>query len=96
MGRERLSRDAFDGITEKEGSVTVSYYKRKECYACPRCSGSVVRIKRRLRDRLLSMLFVKVHRFRCEALGCSWEGNRKAIDTPRRLESSNDFVQQPH
>jgi hypothetical protein len=59
-----------------------SYYIREEFHACPDCGGSTIRIKRRLRDRLISQ-FCAVHRYRCEQLGCCWEGNLRVGATPR-------------
>ena len=41
---------------------------------CPRCSGSVYRIPRRFADVLFSR-FISIHRYRCDSMGCSWEGN---------------------
>lgn len=45
-------------------------------YVCPRCKGSVVRTRRRLIDRLISVI-VPVYRYRCVALGCQWRGNMR-------------------
>lgn len=59
-----------------------SYYVRGEFRACPKCGGSTIRIKRRIRDRLISQ-FYAVHRFRCEQLGCCWEGNLRVGVAPR-------------
>jgi hypothetical protein len=41
---------------------------------CPRCNGSVDRIRRRLADRIVS-LFTPVRRYRCWNYDCKWEGN---------------------
>ncbi len=46
---------------------------------CPRCGNDVVRIPRRLLDRLYS-LFVPVHRYRCRQHACQWEGRIKVSD----------------
>lgn len=43
---------------------------------CPQCGGSVDRIPRRLRDRMLSLL-VPVHRFQCRA--CAWKGVLRVV-----------------
>lgn len=40
---------------------------------CPVCAAPVMRIRRRVADRLLS-LFVLVHRYRCLGFSCGWEG----------------------
>jgi hypothetical protein len=41
---------------------------------CPRCGRPLVRVRRRLIDRLLSMT-APVHRYRCHAIECCWTGN---------------------
>jgi hypothetical protein len=43
-------------------------------HACPRCNGSVYRVPRRFVDLLLSR-FMPVRRYRCDSMGCDWEGN---------------------
>jgi hypothetical protein len=42
---------------------------------CPVCDGEVHRIRRRTRDRLLSV-FVPVRRYRCRNRECNWQGLR--------------------
>ncbi len=41
---------------------------------CPECQGKLHRTWRRPIDRFSSQ-FVPVHRFRCDAFACRWEGN---------------------
>jgi hypothetical protein len=41
---------------------------------CPRCGGDAYRIRRRLIDRLLSLI-VPLGRYSCESFVCNWEGN---------------------
>jgi hypothetical protein len=41
---------------------------------CPCCNRNLTRIWRRPGDRFLSA-FTPLHRFRCDAHGCRWEGN---------------------
>jgi predicted RNA-binding Zn-ribbon protein involved in translation (DUF1610 family) len=41
---------------------------------CPRCGGSVQRIRRRWIDRMLSA-FAPLRRYRCHSPRCGWEGN---------------------
>ena len=48
--------------------------KEQAEFKCPRCDGDLIRIRRRLVDRMVS-LFTPVRRFRCVSLGCTWEGN---------------------
>jgi hypothetical protein len=47
-------------------------HKRK----CPQCNGSVVRVRRRFIDRLMSLI-TPMHRYRCglNGWGCDWKGN---------------------
>jgi len=44
---------------------------------CPRCKGSVDRIRRQLVDRVISM-FTPVYRYRCWSDNCRWEGNLRS------------------
>jgi hypothetical protein len=43
-------------------------------HPCPRCAGNLLRIRRRVIDRLLS-LFVPMHRYECLHSFCLWKGN---------------------
>lgn len=55
-----------------------------EYYACPKCSGLVIRQRRRFMDRLVSLI-TPVRRYRClsKGWGCDWEGNlRVRSDMP--------------
>jgi hypothetical protein len=40
---------------------------------CPRCGHALVRMRRKLFDRLLSLVSPR-RRYRCRAMGCGWEG----------------------
>lgn len=62
------------------------YNSRSPDRECPRCAGSVVRIKRVWMDRMTNALLFPVHRYRCEQLGCNWEGRLKAEQDQRRVE----------
>jgi hypothetical protein len=42
--------------------------------ACPCCEGGLQRVPRRVRDRWLGLL-LPLHRYRCKAAACGWEGN---------------------
>jgi hypothetical protein len=53
--------------------------------ACPLCGMALRRVKRRIRDRVLSV-FRPVHRFRCEMLGCGWHGLMTVISTKKKIE----------
>jgi len=48
-------------------------------FSCRRCGYEMVRVQRRVIDRLLS-IFGPVHRFRCTNLGCGYECNLKNGD----------------
>ena len=51
---------------------------------CPHCGYDLLRVRRRLLDRLLS-LFAPTHRYRCRNHECQWEGTIRvaATDPPR-------------
>lgn len=55
--------------------------KRK--MSCPRCGGSIYRIRRRFVDRVIS-LFTAVRRYRCTDCDCRWEGNLRPERLARR------------
>jgi hypothetical protein len=40
---------------------------------CPRCGRPILRVRRRLIDRLFSL--TPVHRYRCYGIDCGWVGN---------------------
>jgi hypothetical protein len=43
-------------------------------HRCPRCAAHLIRVRRRVVDRLLS-LFVPVHRYECSHYCCGWKGS---------------------
>jgi hypothetical protein len=49
------------------------YGKTERGLHCPRCSGALIRIRRRPVDRLVSLILPR-RRYRCVAIGCGWEG----------------------
>ncbi len=67
--------------TEKE--LDGSPYSAVGLAPCPKCSGDLFRIRRRLIDRVKS-LFVPVQRYSCQRFSCKWEGNLPATrsDSP--------------
>lgn len=74
----RQARDRGVTATDAPSTIDTHYpdvlYQSAHRHACPRCKGSVYRVPRRFVDLLLSV-FVPVRRYRCDELGCSWEGN---------------------
>ena len=50
---------------------------------CPRCGAFVVRVPRRLRDRIISIAR-PVQRFQCVGFTCHWEGNLSLTSAPAR------------
>lgn len=68
---ERATRNTgpcFWSIAPDEGESSLT---------CPKCGGNdLVRIRRRVVDRLLS-IFVKLRRYRCPEPRCEWVGNLK-------------------
>jgi hypothetical protein len=49
---------------------------------CPRCGEPVFRIRRRLIDRVISVVR-PVQRYRCDALQCQWTGNLPHLPLPQ-------------
>jgi hypothetical protein len=68
MGPSRRS-PAYPSLAAPAGGA-----RAWRCPRCPRCGGEVFRIRRRLIDRLLSLV-LRLQRFRCLEMGCSWESN---------------------
>jgi hypothetical protein len=48
---------------------------------CPLCGAFLVRIPRRLRDRLVSIA-TPIQRYQCIEFTCDWEGNLRTADEP--------------
>jgi hypothetical protein len=66
----------------------IHYGSHRSARQCPKCRGSLLRIKRRWLDRAISVMFVPMHRYRCEQLGCNWEGRlmvEGSTQTPQPL-----------
>ncbi len=58
---------------------------------CPRCDGSVYRVRRRLVDLLLNVV-VPVRRYRCRGSDCGWEGNlRRSRGAPWSDSRGGDY-----
>lgn len=47
---------------------------------CPRCGGKVLRVRRRLLDRLRSRFVEPVRRYACRDIQCGWQGLRRVPD----------------
>jgi hypothetical protein len=45
---------------------------------CPRCQGTIIRVRRRTLDRLINLVLTR-HRYRCTAVGCGWEGRIRPL-----------------
>jgi len=45
---------------------------------CQLCGSSLVRVQRRSIDKFVS-LFHPIHRYRCSAAKCTWQGNLRAV-----------------
>ena len=53
--------------------------------SCPKCGGDFVRVHRRIRDHLQSVI-VPVRRYRCSSLECQYEANvPKTLSTKHKL-----------
>jgi hypothetical protein len=61
---------------------------------CPRCRGQLLRVHRRLVDRVSSW-FTPVRRYRCLSFRCQWEGNARRwphVTDPGEHESATDSL----
>ena len=65
--REELDRFVLDMAKPDDGPVSATH-------VCPKCGGSLVRIRRSFLDRWISRLFGRIQRYRCEQFGCDWQG----------------------
>jgi hypothetical protein len=61
-----MSQPRFDGTSHRQ---------------CPQCGAFLVRIPRRLRDRITSIV-TPVHRYHCIGFTCHWEGNLTLASAP--------------
>ena len=52
-------------------------------YVCPKCGGESIRVRRRLIDRLQSVL-LPARRVRCGSMPCQYEGNVRRTASPKR------------
>lgn len=89
----RYARDRGVAATDAPPTIDTNHpddiYRETHRHACPRCKGSVYRVPRRFVDLLLS-IFVPVRRYRCDEMGCYWEGNlRVAQPSPPNERCSN-------
>lgn len=57
---------------------------------CPCCYGDAHRVRRRLVDRVVSLILPR-HRYRCGSIGCGWEGNLplRTSSLPSRTQSGS-------
>ncbi len=58
-------------------------------HLCPSCQGGLKRVPRRFIDLLISK-FVPVHRYRCVAVMCHWEGNLRSHRHDRSRDKRDD------
>jgi hypothetical protein len=56
---------------------------------CPRCGGYLRRTRRRMTDRLVSML-VPVRRYECTGYTCQWQGTLRVRRMAEHLEERMD------
>lgn len=66
-GTDRVTRDRQDHDAAPPPYPAI-------LHSCPLCDESLIRVRRRPLDRLIS-LFVPVERYRCLGFSCNWEGN---------------------
>jgi predicted RNA-binding Zn-ribbon protein involved in translation (DUF1610 family) len=77
-----LEQNAVETLGESRGTpraplgsnrVMVDRYHQVK-RSCPQCGDTVLRVHRRVIDRLYS-LFHPIHRYQCTSLECGWQGN---------------------
>jgi len=59
--------------TQRERNAGPTYL-RSGTERCPLCNGSLIRERRRIVDRLQSLV-MPLKRYRCDNFGCQWVGN---------------------
>jgi hypothetical protein len=81
------SRESGAPIATRGASVSAAAIEDdSRARTCPRCGGPLVRVRRRLIDRLFSTT-VPLRRYRCYAIDCSWVGNLRARAHPQDRDS---------
>ncbi len=58
----------------RSNSAMFGHGYRQVKRSCPQCGDTVLRVPRRVVDRLYS-LFHPVYRYQCTSLECGWQGN---------------------
>ncbi len=66
------TRGNLAALLKSNRGMTEGY--RQPRRTCPQCGDSVLRIHRRIIDRLYS-LYQPVLRYQCTSLECGWQGN---------------------
>ena len=74
-----MARDRQRSNLLPEDLVTYLVPARPMVQSCPICGSELIRVHRRLMDRVVS-IFTPVHRFRCTAAGCGYECNVRKED----------------
>ena len=77
-----LESNAVERANERRGTAPRELRSKrgmKERYrpirrTCPLCGDGVMRVHRRVVDRIYS-LFHPIHRYQCTSLECGWQGN---------------------
>ena len=59
---------------------------------CPVCGAPAVRIRRRLRDRVASLFFLR-HRYRCADWACRWESTLRVESQLPALKPTEPSVE---
>ena len=75
------SRRNLPTVLRSKSRMKGAYSVRRKC---PQCGEFVLRVHRRVIDRLYS-LFQPVYRYQCTSLECGWQGN-----LPQRQQLDED------
>ena len=73
-------------LSASDGEPPISPETQRDPPACPRCKTGVLRVRRRLVDRVISAVY-PVHRYRCHSFICHWESPRPAAARPGPVSS---------
>ena len=66
------ARGNLPALLQSNRGMTGGYRQARR--SCPQCGDAVLRVHRRIIDRLYS-LYHPVHRYQCTSLECGWRGN---------------------
>jgi hypothetical protein len=94
QGVEQISGPLPGEKRTTPATALAEYATASPALLCPCCRGHLIRTWRRPGDRVLNF-FVALHRYRCQAHHCRWEGNiRRARASPSAAHGDHDPLDQ--